>query len=153
MPSHLPIDPARLQRMRERFADESGNPWTRRPAGGGEPLRCCLDRARPGEDIALISYSPWTRPSAWAETGPVFVHHDRCSGYATPERYPPAFLLSASMLNPFDRTGARAYDHITWLQPDDDHEAAVRLVLAQPEVAFLHVRSAVAGCFTFEVRR
>ena len=151
MPQYLPINPNRLQDMRTRAADESGNPWTPHAATGGEPLRCCLDRAKPGEDIALISYTPWTTPSPWAETGPVFVHHDPCAGYITPDRYPPEFLASASMLNPFDRTGARAYDHITWLRPDDDHEAVVHLILAQPEVAHLHVRSATAGCFTFAV--
>lgn len=153
MPQHLPINPTRLQRMRDHSADETGNPWKLRPATGGEPLRCCLTRAHPNEDIALITYSPWTRPDPWAETGPVYVHHDPCPGYPTPDRYPPAFLASPAMLNPFDHTGARAYDHITWLHPDDDHEAAARLILAQPDVAFLHVRSAVAGCFTFEITR
>jgi hypothetical protein len=28
----------------------------------------------------------------------------------------------------------------------------VAMVMAQPEVAYLHVRSATAQCFTFEVR-
>ncbi|MGW5050314.1 DUF1203 domain-containing protein [Actinokineospora sp. NPDC004072] len=152
MTQYLAIDPARLQSMRDQGADESGNPWTLRPAGGGEPLRCCLGRATPGEAIALISYTPWTEPSPWAETGPVYVHFDQCAGYRTPADYPSEFLASASMLNPFRHDGERAYDHITFLQPEDDHLAAVRIVLAQPEVSHLHVRSATAGCFTFEVR-
>jgi hypothetical protein len=148
----IAIDPERLQRMRERGADEHGNPWTPRTAEGWEPLRCCLRKAEVSEQIALVCYTPWTEPSPWLEAGPVFVHFGQCNGYTTPGDYPEAFLHSRSMLNPFDHTGARAYDHITFLQPEDDHEAAVRTILDQPQVDYLHVRSAIAGCFTFEVR-
>jgi hypothetical protein len=150
---HLPIDPLRLAAMRDAGADEFANPWTLRPAEGWEPLRCCLRRALPSEPTALICFTPWTSPSPWAEAGPVFVHHDACSGYADTHRYPEAFLDSPSIVNPFDHSGARAYEHITFVEPDEDHEAAVRAVLGRDEVAFAHVRSATAGCFTFAVRR
>lgn len=53
------IDPERLAAMRSQGADEFGNPWKQRTAEGWEPLRCCLRTAAEGEDIALISYSPW----------------------------------------------------------------------------------------------
>ena len=55
-------------------------------------------------------------------------------------------------MNPFGHDGERVYEHITFMAEDDDHEAVVRDTLARPEVAYLHVRSATAGCFTFEVR-
>ena len=76
------IDPERLDAMRGQGADEFGNPWKPRTAEGWEPLRCCLRTAREGEDIALISYSPWPLPwdTPWAEAGPVFVCHQRCAG-------------------------------------------------------------------------
>src|SRR6266516_8204373 len=70
-------DASLLDAMRERGADEFGNPWKPRHAAGWEPLRCCLRKARAGEDIALISYSPWTDWTPWAEAGPVFVHFGR----------------------------------------------------------------------------
>ena len=57
-----------------------------------------------------------------------------------------------SLLNPFDHAGARAYRHITIVEPGDDYPAAVETVMDQPDVAYLHVRSATAQCFTFEVR-
>lgn len=147
------IAPERLNRMRAAEADEHGNPWTLRVAEGWEPLRCCLRKATEDEQIALISYSPWTEPSPWAESGPVFVHFGACQGYDATSAYPEAFRQSRSMLNPFDHTGARAYQHITFLEPEDDHEAAVKAVLAQPEVAYLHVRSATAQCFTFAAHK
>jgi uncharacterized protein DUF1203 len=146
------IDADRLANMRERGADEFGNPWTLRVAEGWEPLRCCLTVAGEGERIALICYTPWPEPSPWAEAGPVFVHFGPCAGYADTGSYPEAFRHSKRMLNPFDHEGARAYEHITFVGPEDDHEAAVRGILEQPDVAYLHVRSSEAGCFTFEVR-
>lgn len=146
------IEPERLASMRARGADDFGNPWTLRVAEGWEPLRCCLAKAGENERIALISYTPWTEASPWAEAGPVLVHFGLCGGYEDTGAYPEAFRHNKSMLNPFDHAGARAYAHITFVGPEDDHEAAVRRILEQPDVAYLHVRSATAGCFTFEVR-
>jgi hypothetical protein len=144
------IDAERLGRMRERGADEQGNPWTLRSAEGWEPVRCCLRYAQEGEPIALIGYSPWTEASPWAETGPVFVHFEQCEGHSG--GFPEAFRRTRAMLNPFDHDGARAYEHITFVEPEDDHEATINRILGLPDVAYLHVRSATAGCFTYEVR-
>lgn len=148
----VPIDPDRLDAMRRQGADEHGNPWQHWVAQGWEPLRCCLRGATAGEDIALISYSPWTQPSPWAEAGPVFVHFGRCAGYDRPGEYPEALRGSRKVLRPYDHTGALAYDRIRIVAPDEDPEAAVRSILDHPDLAFVHVRSASAGCLTFEVR-
>jgi hypothetical protein len=153
-PEYLAIDPERLDSMRRQGADEFGSPWKPQVAKGWEPLRCCLRKAAAGDDIALVGYSPWTLPwtTPWSEAGPVFVCFHRCPGYPTTDRYPPELRTQHAQLNPFDHNGARAYRHITFVEPHDDHDAAVRAVLGQPDVAWLHVRSAVAQCFTFEVR-
>jgi hypothetical protein len=136
------IGPERLDAMRGQGADEFGNPWRRRTAEGWEPLRCCLRTAREGEGIALISYSPWPLPwdTPWAEAGPVFVCHHRCAGYQTPQEYPPDLRGRFSLLSPFGHTGARAYRHITFVEPGDDPRKAVETVMGQPDVAYLHVQ-------------
>ncbi|MFL6142506.1 MAG: DUF1203 domain-containing protein [Labedaea sp.] len=146
------VEAERLARIRERGADEFGNAWTARTAQGWEPLRCCLTRAGEGAQIALICHTPWSEPSPWLEAGPVFVHFGPCAGYLTPELYPEQFSSGKRTVNPFGHDGERVYEYITFMAEDDDHEAVVRETLARPEVAFLHVRSATAGCFTFEVR-
>ena len=146
----IAIDPDRLKAMRDNGADEFGNPWTLRVAEGWEPLRCCLKGAHEGEDIALICYTPWTAPSPWAEAGPVFVHFAECSGHSG--GYPSEVGRGSAMLNPFDAAGARIYEHITFIQPDEDHPEIVRTLALRPEVEYVHVRSATAGCFTLEVR-
>jgi hypothetical protein len=146
------IAPERLEAMRAVGADELGNKWQLRVAEGWEPLRCCLRKAEIDEDIALICYTPWVEPDPWMEAGPIFVHYEQCDGYDDNGEYPPVFRHNKAIFHPFDHTGARAYDHITFLGPDDDHEAAARAVLNEPEVAYLHARSGSAGCFHFEVR-
>ncbi|MFC0109174.1 DUF1203 domain-containing protein [Kibdelosporangium aridum] len=143
------IPAERLEAMREEGKDEFGNKWQLRVAEGWEPLRCCLRKASQDEDIALICYSPWESASPWMEAGPVFVHYEACAGYSATDQYPASHLHSKAILNPFDHTGARAYDHITFLGNEDDHETALKDVLSQPEVAFVHVRSQEAGCFHF----
>jgi hypothetical protein len=148
----VPIAPERLDAMRRGGADEHGNAWRRQTAAGWEPLRCCLRVAEAGADIALICYSPWTEPSPWAEAGPVFVHFGQCAGYRTPHRYPDAQRGGRRLIRPYDRGGAIAYDHIRLIKPEEDPEDAVRAVLDQPDVAFLHVRNATSGCLMFEVR-
>jgi Protein of unknown function (DUF1203) len=72
------IDPARLDVMYRTGSDGHGNRL--RPfaaTGEGEPLRCCLRYASPGEDITLISYAPFDHPSVWTEVGPVYIHAAR----------------------------------------------------------------------------
>ena len=100
----------------------------------------------------FVAASSGLAPDAVSKAGPVFVCHRRCAGYQTPDVYPPDLRDRFSLLNPFEHTGARAYKHIKFVEPGDDYPAAVAMVMAQPEVAYLHVRSATAQCFTFEVR-
>ena len=89
------IDPIRLDAVRTTGADGHGNQL--RPfaaTGEGEPLRCCLRYAEPGEQITLISYAPFEHPSVWREVGPVYIHAARCEGYRAtagcPKSCPPA---------------------------------------------------------------
>jgi Protein of unknown function (DUF1203) len=75
-----PIDPARLDGVYTTGTDGHGNRL--RPfaaTGQGEPLRCCLRYAKPGEHITLISYAPFDHPSVWTEVGPVYIHAARCT--------------------------------------------------------------------------
>jgi Protein of unknown function (DUF1203) len=63
----------------------------------------------------------------------------------------PAVTLGTSPM-PGRQRGAGVRGGELRSRPGDDYPAAVAMVMAQPEVAYLHVRSATAQCFTFEVR-
>ena len=147
------IDPVRLDAVRAAVHDESGNPLVESVAGGWEPLRCCLRKATVGESIALISFSPFTAPSPWAETGPVFIHARSCAGYGTPDVLPADLRTGPRVLRTYHADGSLDYDDITVVGPGEDIEVPLRELLGRSPVATVHVRALAAQCFTYAVTR
>jgi hypothetical protein len=125
----------------------SGNPVVSSDAGGGEPLRCCLRNAQPGERIILFGYRPPLPPSPYVETGAVFTHAEPCAGPASTTEYPPAWHDRPQVV--------RAYDENGWIHPAStshdgtDPESVLADVLAQPGVVQAHSRNIAYGCFMF----
>lgn len=147
--SALPADD--LDRIRARGTDDFGNPVvvTVNTDEGGAPLRCCLQEAAVGERVALIAYRPSTLGGAYAEVGPVFVHADPCPGWSG-SGYPDSYRHRRQLLRAYDAAG-RAIDNII-VEPGHA-EVGIDALLARPEVAFLHSRNVLAGCWMFAVRR
>ena len=138
-----------LERIRARGVDDYGNtvePFT--ATDGGAPLRCCLRDAEAGERIALIAYRPASIGGPYAEVGPVFVHAEACAGYADVDRYPEGFRGRNQLLRAYDAQGRQVENVVV------DSAAAERAItglLARPDVAFLHSRNVLAGCYMFSV--
>jgi Protein of unknown function (DUF1203) len=147
-----PVDPGHLDAVRMAGEDGFGNPFTAYPAtGDGEPLRCCLRFARPGEAIALISFAPFTEVSPWREVGPVYVHASRCDGYAGP-RLPAELRRGPRLLRTYRADGSMNYEHNT-LVGDEDLEPVLDRLLAEPDVTTVHVRTVLPQCFLYSVTR
>lgn len=146
------IDAERLARTRAAGADEEGNRLVRFPAvGAGEPLRCCLRHARPGEPIALISHSPMATRSVWREVGPVYVHADPCDGWGAGAGLPPELALGPRVLRTYGPDGAMDYDHLTVVGDDRPLAPVLERLLAEPAVATVHVRTLAPQCFLYAV--
>jgi hypothetical protein len=150
------IDPARLDAVRRAGEDGWGNPLTAYPASGsGEPLRCCLRFAVPGESIALISYAPFTEVSPWREVGPVYVHAEHCEGYAeggADHRLPAELHRGPRVLRTYRTDGTMNYEHNT-LVGEEDLEPVLDRLLGEPDVATVHVRTVLPQCFLYAVTR
>src|SRR5215212_8316897 len=54
------------------------------------PCRHCLQWAKPGEQVILFPYDAVPKGRPYSETGPIFVHADRCARYAE-QAYPAEF--------------------------------------------------------------
>jgi hypothetical protein len=146
------IDPARLDAVREAREDGWGNAFTPFPANGeGEPLRCCLRYAGPGESIALISFAPFTDASPWREVGPVYVHAERCPGY-TDRSLPDELRAGPRVLRTYRADGSMNYEHNT-LVGEEDLKPVLDRLLAEPDVATVHVRTVLPQCFLYAVTR
>jgi hypothetical protein len=153
----VPVSQDMLRELRDRGKDELGNPLTVIPGGPGKPLRCCLRRSTPDDEIALISYAP-VRPDAftdhtlpYGEYGPVFVHVGTCDGYEPDGLFPPAWRKHPQVLRSYAADG-RLLDGVV-TQPEDDRMAIAAELLSDPDVAFVHSRTISVGCFSFEIRR
>jgi hypothetical protein len=147
-----PIPPGVLQEIRAAGLDEAGNQLAPQVVTeGGDPLRCCLREAHPGERVLLIAYTPPGTAGAYAERGPVLVHADPCQGYQTPHLYPPGLRHRQQVVRAYDWAG-RIADGV--LAGNGDHALEIiHEILARPEVALVHLRNVGWGCYNFAVRR
>jgi hypothetical protein len=145
------LPPETLARVRAAGVDDLGNALvvTTSPEGG-QPLRCCLRDARPGERIALMAHRPFPWDGVYAEAGPIFVHADGCGGYPDTAAYPEGFRHRQQIFRAYghDRTivGAEIVDGAR-------AEGAIADLLARPEVDFVHSRNVAYGCFMFAIHR
>jgi hypothetical protein len=129
-------------------ADANHQPPERRISDGdGVPCRHCLTDVAEGEPYLILAYRPFPEPQPYAEVGPIFLHAEPCRRYAETAEMPP-------MLARRDRFIIRGYneqDRIIYgtgqvVDVQDLIEAAAGL-LEQPEVRYLHVRSATNNCY------
>lgn len=145
----LPVD--LLDGVRRGSVDASGAPAEHVVAEGGEPLRCCLRDARPGEALLLFGYAPPIPPGPYREVGPVFAHAEPCEEPARGDSYPADWRRRPQVLRAYDRRG--------WIHPatrvhdGQDPEAAIAEVFADPGVVQVHSRNIAYGCFMFVVTR
>ncbi|GAA1230608.1 DUF1203 domain-containing protein [Kitasatospora nipponensis] len=162
-----PIAPEVLTELRRR--DDAGRePVHSVDERGGSPLRCCLTRALPGAQIALLGYAPLRRwaaetgadPGPYDEVGPVFVHAEAadCPGAEPGPRYPVALHRGDRVLRAYDRRGRILRGVL--VEPDDETDPGAPIadevlsaMFSDPEVALVHVRAVGFGCFQHEVRR
>ncbi|MDQ1747305.1 MAG: hypothetical protein QOD07_1568 [Frankiaceae bacterium] len=152
-----PIAPEVLAELRVR--DDAGRVPSRvQDHDGGSPLRCCLRASEPGETLLLASYAPLRRwaagrgidPGAYDEVGPVFAHPKACAGPAH-TRYPDDLRGTPRVFRAYGVTG-RIVGGVA-VGPHDDPEPAIEGLLADPDIAVVHARAVVYGCFTFAVER
>lgn len=118
--------------------------------GGGNPCRHCLKMIPKGAGMLILAHRPFPAPQPYAEVGPIFLCAEACEagGEGMPEILAsPDYIVRG--YGPDDRivygTGA--------VVPTGRivEEAGARL--ADPRVAYVHVRSARNNCFQVRIDR
>src|SRR5437588_2969083 len=116
---------------------------------GSSPCRHCLRWAQPGERVILFPYSAIPSGHPYSETGPIFVHANKCQRYSATDEYPADF-----------RNGRvfRAYDSNynlidAQVVNGSEPEPVIERLFQNADTAFVDVRSVTHGCFTFRVQR
>ena len=119
--------------------------------GDGNPCRHCLNLIPKGAEMLVLAHRPFPAPQPYAEVGPIFLCADACEaggGAAMPQILEsPAYIVRG--YGPDDRIvyGTGAVVAIETLP----EEAARRL--ADPRIAYVHVRSARNNCFQVRIDR
>jgi hypothetical protein len=139
-----------LDEARRTGVDVSGNPVAQVTLTGGEPLRCCLRDAEPGEAAILFGYEPRLPASPYREIGAIFAHATACAGPESRTGYPTAWRGRPQVLRAYDRRG---WIHAAQVHDGDDPESAIAELLADPAVEQIHSRNVAYGCYMFTIRR
>jgi hypothetical protein len=147
-----PIPTSFLARARDEGLDALGQPVRRMIAAGGEPCRDVLRRARAGEELILASFSPFREEGPYREFGPVFI----LAGASDEAVSRDALPLAPGYFR--DRFVLRAYSpreeilDAAMVSPADAEETMARF-LASDDVAFVHARFPLYGCFALRIDR
>lgn len=110
------------------------------------PCRHCLQWAEQGERMILFPFAVVPGGLPYSEIGPIFVHEKRCDRYAADAT--PAAFRDGRVICVYNRRseiiGAQV---VNGASPEE----IVSEFLQNSETAFLHVRSAGYGCYTFRI--
>jgi hypothetical protein len=121
--------------------------------GDGIPCRHCLRELPAGAAYLVLAHRPFPAPQPYAEIGPIFLHAEACPRYAAEHEMP-------QMFRGWERLWLRGYgrdDRIVYgtgrIVPTGELSAASAALLADPRIAYIHVRSAGNGCYQARIER
>lgn len=148
----VPIPSAEAAAYRDGAPDAYGLMPERRISPGGYPCRHCLGDIAAGEPYLTLAYRPFPNLQPYAETGPIFLHAEACPRYMASEVLPP--MLSSP---DYITRGYGADDRIVYgtgaVTPTAAIPARAASLLADPGIAYVHVRSARNNCYQCRIER
>jgi hypothetical protein len=146
------ISTEEVHRIQRGGPDANGQPALHRVAeGGANPCRHCLDLIAEGNTKLVLAYRPFEVPQPYAETGPIFLHGGRCERYASDE-FPGWFaFLEPAIVRGYGEDHWIRYD-TGYVVPGTELTATCAAILADPTIAYVHVRSKY-NCFQCRVDR
>jgi uncharacterized protein DUF1203 len=120
--------------------------------GPGNPCRHCLKEIPEGAGMLTLAHRPFEALHPYAETGPIFLCADRCErggGDMLPDvlRISPDYLIK----------GYCARDRIVYgtgvVVGSKGLVARAEAIFCNPDVAYIHVRSARNNCYQARIDR
>lgn len=121
-------------------------------AGDGVPCRHCLNQVAAGEPYLILAHRPFPTPQPYAETGPIFLHANACPEYKPSDKLPPMLGSPQYIIRGYTHADRIMYGTGQIAATADIATKAAQL-LAQPDVAYIHVRSATNNCFQCRIDR
>ena len=149
-----PIPTANVRAIRAGGPDANGMPAERGAVsdGNGVPCRHCLNNVPAGRGYLVLAHRPFPVPQPYAETGPIFLCEDDCAPWQGPG-IPPILTTSDTYLLKGYRSDDRIFYGTGRVVAQRDLTAYAETLLADPDVAYVDVRSARNNCFQLRIRR
>ena len=141
------VDPAELDAVRSTGLDVAGHAPGRSTTPGRQPaaLLPAAQQSRRQASAHLARTPRCGRP--WREVGPVFVHAERCGGWAGGVGTVPGwFDDEARVVRAYDSTGAMRYDANRLVRAGEGVAAVLCDVFRDPSVVEAHLRNSLAQC-------
>ena len=121
--------------------------------GAGIPCRHCLQTVRKNDRYLILAYRPFSTVQPYAEVGPIFLHADPCVRHEPSAEIPASFFSAKDFLvRGYDARDRIIYGTGQIVSTGSLADVASRL-LDQPQVAYLHVRSAKNNCYRCRIER
>ena len=152
-----PIRKDFLLKVREAGLDDQNQKVVRLIAGGGEPCRDVLHRAKSGEELILASYCPFTTAGPYKEYGPVFVLASPSTeivdyqSLPLPQGAPTDYLRE----QPFVLRAYSKEENIVAAELVEpvSAQAVLTRMFENSQVEFILARYAAYGCYSFRIER
>jgi hypothetical protein len=115
------------------------------------PCRSCLTVFAPGESRLLFSYAPNRCDHPYNEIGPIYIHENECQPYSNYEVFPPELRTRRPLvLRCYAQDGRMIDGELVGERPV---EKVIERLFDDPEVKYLHARTATVGCFIARIER
>ena len=133
--------------------DAFGNPPERKVSDGhANPCRHCLCDIPAGEEMLVLAHKPFAGTRPYAEVGPIFLCAAECPRGGGHE-FPQVLTTSPDYLIRGYSTDDRIVNGTGVVSPTPELEARLDAIFANPDVAYIHVRSARNNCYQVRVDR
>jgi hypothetical protein len=134
--------------------DANGMPAERAVSDGrGNPCRHCLRDIAQGAEMLILAHRPFPAPQPYAESGPVFLCAEDCERWDGGGVPPILQRIGEERLVKGYSPDDRIVYGLGKIVPVEGVAGRAEVVLADPRVAYVHVRSATNNCFTCRVDR
>ena len=120
-------------------------------SGPGNPCRHCLGFVPEGKEMLVLAHRPFHALQPYAETGPIFLCAEPCEAWDG-EGIPEALASPDYIVRGYGADHRIVYGTgaVTPTEASPDRAAAL---LADPRVAYVHVRSARTTCYQCRIDR
>ncbi|MCU0912676.1 MAG: DUF1203 domain-containing protein [Rhodobacteraceae bacterium] len=139
-------------RLRAGARDAYGLPPERHVSDGpGNPCRHCLRPVPEGAAMLVLAYRPFHKLQPYAETGPVFLCAEACARWEE-VGLPPVLAGPDYIVRGYGPDHRIVYGTGA-VTPTAEIPARAEALLADPAIAYLHVRSARNNCYLCRIDR